>query len=181
MNVNMLTRTLLVSIVFITVTSSESLGMSPVPIIGHVNNTQIEKFPYKKQCDSGCAGQCIMCEGNHYGVFVVVNYSVYNYRYLIDGKKDYDYEQVEQVIKQYQHNTSIVLYYYPNKPLEVSEDKYLQYWSIMMCFTALPIFIIVTLGGFLHCRIDPRLIFNSDKQNIQSIKSAELDQMDKLL
>ena len=62
MNVSMLTRIMLVvltalfvSIVFITVTSSKllgsRLGITPVPIIDHVNNIQIEKFSYKKQCD----------------------------------------------------------------------------------------------------------------------------------
>ena len=108
-------------------------NIKAVHISASINNITIVSRKYIELCNSDCTGDCANCEVNYFNAYITAAYLTYEYRYLLYGKVYHTLDYVENGLKKYKINNTIILYYNPSNPRDASLN-FRDYKGDILCF-----------------------------------------------
>lgn len=120
-----------------------------------ISNVTIVSRKYIELCNSACTGDCAKCEVNYFNAYISATYLTYEYRYLLYNKMYHTLDYVEHGLKQYKVNNTIILYYNPSDPRDVSLN-FRDSQGDIVCF-GMVIFIFVLFSVLLIIVCRPRV------------------------
>ena len=126
-----------------------------VGINGTISNAEIITHEFIQKCNPVCTGDCTDCKVNYFNAYITVSYLTYEYRYSLYDKTYHTLNYVEHALAHYKINNTVVLYYNPSNPRDVSLN-FLDYKTDIVVFMgAIAFFVLFSM--FMILALSPRL------------------------